>query len=140
MRLSTDAELVLLFGDDSEFINYVSFQLATIGLRTHPVTDLDHLQSALADAPALVLVHWDTLRDATFRACATLKPYLEARGTPVAILSEALGADINILTAFSSGADALIDGANNPRIFLSRVRALLGRRGLRPSARSGARA
>ncbi len=140
MSPQTGDAFVLLFGNDSDFIDYASYQLATIGLKALPVTQADLLEEGLAQVPALVLVHWDTLGEACFRACTRLKVYLEARRTPVAIICETLGGGVSFMTAFSSGADDLIEGAHNPRIFLARVTALLGRRTLTPSARSGARA
>lgn len=131
----------MLFGQDSSFIEFASFHLASIGLRALPATNAEELEEALQALPILALVHWDTLGEASFRACVRLKTFLDARRVPVAIVSEGLGGGVDIMTAFSSGADDLIEGAHNPRIFLPRVTALLGRRALKSySARSGVRA
>jgi DNA-binding response OmpR family regulator len=129
---------ILLFGADSDFIDHASYHFAAAGLASFAVTREAELDAALARTPALVLVHWDTLGEACFRTCARLRTYLEARGVPVAIISEKLAGGVDILTAFSSGADALIEGAHNPRILIPRVVALLGRRTKSSSsARSG---
>ena len=65
----------------------------------------------------------------SLRSCAQLKSCPELRGARVAIVVERLNRGVDIISAFASGADDLIEGAQNPRILWPRVEALLGRRG-----------
>jgi DNA-binding response OmpR family regulator len=116
---------VVLYGNDSGFFEYAAFHLAAAGLRTVAVTGPQGLSAALAEGPCAVLLHWDTLEEGCLRACALLKGRGTVGSAPIVILSERLHGGVNIVAAFASGADALIEGAINPRILLSRLRSVL---------------
>jgi DNA-binding response OmpR family regulator len=119
---------VLLFGLDSQFFDYASFHLAAHGVQMIPALNADRLvEGVRSEAASLVLLHWDTLGELSLRSCAQLKSVPELRSTRVAIVVERLGRSIDIISAFASGADDLIEGAHNPRILWPRVEALLGR-------------
>lgn len=128
------APSVLLCGRNSTFFEYASFHLAAQGIRVVPVVTDDQLLDRLIDVlrsehPCLVLLHWDTLGDLSLRSCAYLKGANNVVcRPPVAILTERLHGCVDTISAFSSGADDLIEGALNPRILVARIRGLLGRR------------
>ena len=121
---------ILLYGHNSGFFDYACFHLAAHGIRTIPILSAETLAEALrSEKPSLVLLHWDTLgEEDALRSCAYLKACHESSRAPVAIVSEKLRGGVDIMSAFSSGADDLIEGAINPRIFWPRVKSLLGRR------------
>lgn len=121
--------IVLLHGTDSEFLAYASIHLAALGLKAVPVLEAERLAEAWRELkPTLVLLHWDTLGEASFRALARLKAAGAPGSAPVALVSERLQGGFNIMKAFASGADELIEGAGNPRLFAARIETLLRRR------------
>lgn len=123
--MTSSARRVVLFGCDSGFFEYAGFQLATGGLETVPVLVPSGLSQAIRDTrPCAVLLHWDTLGDACWRAC-TIAKSLVAAPAPVVVLAERLHNGPNIVATFASGADGLIEGALNPRILMTRLRALM---------------
>lgn len=117
---------VLLCGRNSSFFEFAAFHLAASGIQTVPVGGhAGLLEAALAEAPDAVLLHWDTLGDDSLRLCARVKALLGSH-VPVLVVSERLGGGIDIVAAFTAGADGLIEGAHNPRILLMRLRHHLG--------------
>lgn len=120
---------VLLYGQNSSFFEYASFHLAAHGIRVVPVLNADRLAEIIHnESPSLVLLHWDTLGESSLQSCRYLRTDLKLMHTPIAIVSEQLRGSISIVLAVASGADDLIEGALNPRIFWSRIRSLLGLR------------
>lgn len=120
---------ILLFAHETAFFEYASYHCAKAGIRLVAAETVDELTEALVqERPSLVLLHWDTLGDVALRSCVLLKQRRDGARTPVAILSEKLAGGVSVISALATGADDLIEGALNPRIFLPRVSALIGRR------------
>lgn len=119
---------VVVFGHDSRFFDYAVYHLATAGLCPVPVESDESLFAEMrVGRPSMVLLHWDTLKEQSLDVCALLKSMIDSEGTTLILLSERLDGGPNVGEAFASGADGLITGAMNPKIFLPRVRALLRR-------------
>jgi DNA-binding response OmpR family regulator len=124
--MTTNHALVLLFTDDSDFIEHAAYQLKALGLQMVPVLTQDELLRTIRDErPALVLVHWDTLGESALRFCSFLKASLLRRAAPVAIVREGRGGGRFVTGALASGADDVIEDAREPRLFAARLRALL---------------
>lgn len=128
---------VLIVGQDSAFLAYAAIHLRSAGLSAQPLivdcADLERVK--LLGAPALALVHWDTLGDASYKICRWLKGNWRGPGPSVVLVTEKLSSKADIIQAFAAGADEVIEGGANPRIFLPRVETVLGlRRGAQTAA------
>lgn len=124
--MTTDQGLVLFFANDCDFIEQVAFQIHSLGLQLLPVLSQDELLHAIRDhRPALVLVHWDTLGESALRFCSYFKASLLRRVAPVAIVREGHGGGRFVTGALASGADDVIEGAGEARLFAARLRVLL---------------
>ena len=118
---------VVLYGRNSSFFEFAAFHLATAGIQTVAVASQDLLLASLAEAaPVAALLHWDTLGNEALGDCRRLKEQLGPE-VPVLMITEQLGSGLDVVEAFASGVDGLIEGAANPRLFLTKFKSYLRR-------------
>lgn len=124
--MTIDHGLVLLFAEDCEFIQQVTYEIESLGLQLLPCLTQDDLLRTIRDTkPALVLVHWDTLGESALRFCSFLKASFLRRSAPVALVREGRGGVRFVTGALASGADDVIEDASEPVLLATRLRALL---------------
>lgn len=118
---------ILLADDESDILEFLSYNLRKEGFEVFCARDGNEaLEMANKYRPDLIIL--DVMMPGLdgFEACRQIRKNVELQETVIAFLT-ARGEDLSQVEGFEAGADDYIRKPVRPRVFISRVRALLRR-------------
>lgn len=131
-RTKTMAQKVLLVDDEADILELLKYNLEQEGIQA--VTALngkEGLKAAKAERPDLIVLDIMMPGMDGVEVCTQLRQMPEFKHTLIAFLT-ARGEDYSQIAGFDAGADDYITKPVRPKVFVSKVKALLKRSGERP--------
>jgi two-component system alkaline phosphatase synthesis response regulator PhoP len=118
---------ILLADDESDILEFLSYNLRKEGFEVFCARDgIEALELANKYRPDLIILDVMMPGMDGFEACRQIRKNAELQETVIAFLT-ARGEDLSQVEGFDAGADDYIRKPVRPRVFISRVRALLRR-------------
>lgn len=118
---------ILLADDESDILEFLSYNLRKEGFEVFCASDgIQALELANKYRPELIILDVMMPGMDGFEACRQIRKNAELQETVIAFLS-ARGEDLSQVEGFDAGADDYIRKPVRPRVFISRIRALLRR-------------
>lgn len=118
---------ILLADDESDILEFLSYNLRKEGFEVFCASDgIQALELANKYRPELIILDVMMPGMDGFEACRQIRKNAELQETVIAFLT-ARGEDLSQVEGFDAGADDYIRKPVRPRVFISRVRALLRR-------------
>jgi two-component system alkaline phosphatase synthesis response regulator PhoP len=118
---------ILLVDDEPDVLEFLSYNLGKEGFKVYCCSNgLDAIDTAHKINPNLIVLDVMMPYMDGFETCREIRKDSQLRNTIIAFLS-AKGEDFSQVEGFESGADDFIRKPVRPKVFISRVRALLRR-------------
>lgn len=118
---------ILLADDESDILEFLSYNLRKEGFEVFCARDgIEALELANKYRPDLIILDVMMPGMDGFEACRQIRKNVELQETVIAFLT-ARGEDLSQVEGFDAGADDYIRKPVRPRVFISRIRALLRR-------------
>ncbi|MCD6660030.1 MAG: response regulator transcription factor [Lentimicrobium sp.] len=118
---------ILLADDESDILEFLSYNLRKEGFEVFCARDgIEALELANKYRPDLIILDVMMPGMDGFEACRQIRKNAELQETVIAFLT-ARGEDLSQVEGFDAGADDYIRKPVRPRVFISRIRALLRR-------------
>lgn len=118
---------ILLADDESDILEFLSYNLRKEGFEVFCASDgIEALELANKYRPDLIILDVMMPGMDGFEACRQIRKNAELQETVIAFLT-ARGEDLSQVEGFDAGADDYIRKPVRPRVFISRIRALLRR-------------
>lgn len=118
---------ILLADDESDILEFLSYNLRKEGFEVFCARDgIEALELANKYRPDLIILDIMMPGMDGFEACRQIRKNAELQETVIAFLT-ARGEDLSQVEGFDAGADDYIRKPVRPRVFISRIRALLRR-------------
>jgi two-component system alkaline phosphatase synthesis response regulator PhoP len=134
--MQTKASRILLVDDDSDIIEFLSYNLKKEGFEVETAQNgEDGLAKAKKFQPQLVLLDVMMPGMDGIEVCDQLRAMPETSGVIVAFLT-ARSEDYSQIAGFDAGADDYITKPIKPKVLVSRIQALLRRQGMKPEVDS----
>jgi two-component system, OmpR family, alkaline phosphatase synthesis response regulator PhoP len=119
--------VILLVDDDEDILEFLSYNLRREGYTVHQANDGHAALKAVEQTiPDLIILDVMMPGMDGIEACRLMREKKELKHTCIAFLT-ARGEDYSQLAGFDAGADDYISKPIHPKVFVSRVRALLKR-------------
>lgn len=129
MNTGTDNKIILLVDDERDIIELIKYNLEKEGYQTHTAFNgKEAVEVAKKVKPDLILLDVMMPEMDGIEACTIIRENEHLKHTLIAFLT-ARGEDYSQIAGFESGADDYITKPIKPRVLVSRVKALLRRKG-----------
>lgn len=124
-----DANRILLVDDEEDILNFLSYNLKKEGYEVYTALNgNDGIELAKKQKPQLIVLDVMMPEMDGIETCRILRENKETANTLIVFLS-ARSEDYTQIAGFDSGADDYITKPIKPRVFISRIKALLRRLG-----------
>lgn len=128
----TMAQKVLLVDDEADILELLKYNLEQDGIQVNTALNgRDALKAAKAERPDLIVLDIMMPGMDGVEVCMQLRQMPEFKHTLITFLT-ARGEDYSQIAGFDAGADDYITKPVRPKVFVSKVKALLKRSGERP--------
>jgi two-component system, OmpR family, alkaline phosphatase synthesis response regulator PhoP len=121
-------EIILLVDDDEDILEFLSYNLQKEGYKVYKATNgKEAIDLAAGILPSLIILDVMMPGMDGIEACSLIRQNPALKETRIAFLT-ARGEDYSQIAGFEAGADDYITKPIHPKVFLSRVKALLKRK------------
>jgi two-component system, OmpR family, alkaline phosphatase synthesis response regulator PhoP len=127
--MENPAQSILLVDDEEDILEFLSYNLKKEGYKVYTaINGLEAIGIARAKKPDLIILDVMMPQMDGIETCEKMRSFQELSGTVIAFLT-ARSEDYSEIAGFGAGADDYISKPVKPKVFISRVKALLKRAG-----------
>ncbi len=128
--MDVTGKIVLLVDDEPDILEFLEYNLQKEGIKVHTATNgSEAISVAQRVKPHLIVLDIMMPEKDGIETCRELRASEEFRQTPIAFLT-ARDEDYTQITALEIGGDDFITKPIKPKVFISRIKALLRRSGI----------